>query len=58
MTTSPVHSTPAVQNEAAERAAPRPTHAPQKSAVAVPHDKVTISSQASKAAPTERSDSK
>ena len=43
MITNPVHSSPAVQSEAAAKAAPRQNTAPQAS---VPQDKVTISPQA------------
>ena len=43
MITNPVHSSPAVQNEAAAKAAPRQS-APQQASV--PQDKVTISPQA------------
>ncbi len=44
MITNPVHSSPAVQNEAAAKAAPRQSAAPQQASV--PPDKVTISPQA------------
>jgi hypothetical protein len=44
MITNPVHSSPAVQNEAAAKAAPRQNTAPQPASV--PQDKVTISPQA------------
>ncbi len=44
MQTSPVKSTPAEQNEAAAKAAPRQSQAPQSSSV--PQDKVTLSQQA------------
>jgi len=44
MITNPVHSSPAAQNEAAVKAAPRQNAAPQPAAV--PQDKVTISPQA------------
>lgn len=44
MQTSPVKSTPAEQNEAAAKAAPRQSQAPQSSSV--PQDKVTLSPQA------------
>jgi hypothetical protein len=44
MQTSPVKSTPAEQNEAAAKAAPRQSQAPQTSSV--PQDKVTLSPQA------------
>jgi hypothetical protein len=43
MITSPVHSVPAAQNEAAAKAAPRQNVAPQ--AASVPQDKVTLSPQ-------------
>ena len=44
MHTNPVQSTPAEQNEAAAKAAPRQSQAPQSSSV--PQDKVTLSPQA------------
>jgi len=44
MHTNPVQSTPAVQNEAAAKTAPRQSQAPQASSV--PQDKVTLSPQA------------
>jgi hypothetical protein len=43
MITNPVHSSPAVQNEAAVKAAPRQNAAPSQASV--PQDKVTISPQ-------------
>jgi hypothetical protein len=49
MHTNPVQSAPAAQNEAAAKAAPRQTQAPQLSAV--PQDKVTLSPQAQAKAP-------
>jgi hypothetical protein len=44
MHTNPVLSSPAAQNEAAVKAAPRQNAAPQ--AASVPQDKVTLSPQA------------
>lgn len=44
MHTNSVQSTPAAQNEAAAKAAPRQSQAPQASSV--PQDKVTLSPQA------------
>ena len=44
MHTNPVHTTPAAQNQAAVKAAPRQNAAPQKASV--PQDKVTLSPQA------------
>jgi hypothetical protein len=44
MHTNPVHSTPAAQNEAAVKSAPRQNAAPQQAPV--PQDKVTLSPQA------------
>ena len=44
MHTNPVQSTPAQHNEAAAKAAPRQSQAPQTSSV--PQDKVTLSPQA------------
>jgi hypothetical protein len=41
MHTNPIHSTPAAQNEAAVKAAPRQNAAPQRASV--PQDKVTLS---------------
>ena len=44
MITNPVQSSPAAQNEAVTKAAPRPNAAPRQAAV--PQDKVTLSPQA------------
>ena len=44
MQANPITSTPAVQNEAAAKIAPRQSQAPQASSV--PQDKVTLSPQA------------
>ena len=44
MKTNPVKSTPAEQNKATAKTAPRQSHAPQSSSV--PQDKATLSPQA------------
>ena len=44
MIANPVHSTPAAQNEAAVKAAPRQNAGPQQTSV--PQDKVSLSPQA------------